>query len=208
MVKVMAAVAPTRGSMWRVLLLSALLLSLLLSFPLTARADDDDGKRFTVTAFVLVANPGNVVPLDPKNTKFRTTGEVILGCITSSTWTAIQGSGSCSPANPDLFVDHNSMTTVKPSGQITGHAFGKFSRLGTTLSGSYSGTISAQSNPQIPFPFGIFHVEDRGNWTMSDGKGNKAKGTFRIELNPFQVPGIGGTLAGTLTMNGIHRMDD
>lgn len=209
--KEMVMVRPNRGATRRFLLLGGLLLSLVLSFPLTARADDDGKKPLHVEAFVAVTD-GGVARREGKSNIWRTRGEQLMGCITNSDWDIIMGSAGCSPfGGPDLKVDHSSTTRVMPSstpiGQITGRGNGSFSRLGTSLSGRYNANISAQYLVAKGFPLGMVHVADTGTWTMADRKGNVAKGTFRLELFPYP-PGAPITLAGTLTLDGVHWADD
>lgn len=200
MERVIASIAPRYGNRWRLLVVCAFLLSLLLAQPMVARADDDDNHkgRFTTTAVIFIADPGHVAPLG--NNRFRTTGEIILGCISTSTWDLIPVvSGTCTPSNTNLSVNHSSITTVSPKGHIVGQGNGAFS-VGAFL-GKYEGPISAQ----LGGPGGISSIQDRGTWSAADTQGNHAKGTFNLAM---QWNDNWGTLVGTLTLNGVHNRHD
>ncbi len=200
MEKVIASMAPIRGRTWRLLLLSALLLTLIASFPLTASADDGRRARFTTTASVLIVDGGASVR-DGK--KVKTRGEVIAGCITSSTWDKIPGNAGCSPllGNRELTVLHNSLTTITPTGRINGQASGTFT-VGR-FRGEYKSSVAAQMDAQ-----GLLHIEDSGTWTAADRAGNEAKGTFRAVFDRIGFSGNNPILLGQMVLNGVHWADD
>ena len=193
MARIISCTAPHHKT-WRLLVLGTLLIGLLLAQPLVARADGNEKESFTTTAAILIADPGNVMPLGNSG-KLRTTGELIIGCISSSTWIAIPVVGpSCSPfATPNLTVDHSSMTTISPTGQISGDGLGTFS-VGA-FQGRYKGDILAQLIGLNT----IGWIQDSGTWNAADGSGNTARGTFDLRMDWNGV-----TLVGTLTLNGVH----
>jgi len=207
-------VFPTQNRLWRILGAAALLLALLVPGPMVARADDSDRDRengqvlFTADAVSFVAAAGNAQRLSRERNSFKTTGEVIMGCMYASGWTAIptMNPAGCSPANKNLTVYHSSMTKVS-EGKITGEASGTFTIGG--LNGRYSGKIAALYNPAAGFsasgfPKGIYQIDDQGSWTASDKKGNTARGTFTVHLewNP-----AAGTLVGPVSFVGAYHHD-
>lgn len=214
MSKYMAGVFPRQNRLWLILGVAALLLTMLVPGPMVARADDsnrDRGNgpvRFTANAVAFVAAAGNAERLSRERNRFETTGEVIMGCVFASGWTAIptMNPAGCSPASKNLIVYHSSTTKVS-EGKITGQASGTFT-VGD-LNGRYSGKIVALYDPAwgyspSGFPLGIYQIDDQGTWTASDKHGNKAKGTFTVHLewNP-----AAGTLVGPVSFVGAYRQD-
>lgn len=205
MSKIKAMAIPPDTRSWRILSMLAILTCLLLLGPIVARADDGGrGERegwthFTTVGFIMITDPGTVTPLSPDGSKLSTSGEKINGCISSSTWAAIPVvSGACSPNKMNLAVSHSS--TIKAAGgQISGTASGMFT-VGA-FKGNYSGTIAAQYDVALGLR-GMYHIADRGTWSASDNRGNKAQGTFTLDLKAGIIPG---TLAGSVVLDGVHN---
>lgn len=210
MSKVIAAVRPRQDRLWRVVLIAAIVLSALIPGALIARADDgkhsEDG-RFVITANVWIVNPGTIDPITGK--RFKTSGEVIVGCISSSGWEAVRVDPACSPSNPSLIVTHSSITTVAPNGTIAGNATGGFTTADKKVNGKYAGQIAALYNPAFGFfkgfPMGIYHIQDRGTWEAEDAKGHEVEGRFTLTID-FQGMTADGKpiLAGLAVLEGKH----
>ena len=203
MSRFMSGLLPGQNMRWRLVGVFAILLAMLLPSSTAIAAGPT---RFTTTANIELIPGSAVIQVAPDQ---FTVSDLIFGCIASSSWSAIPDEGqACDPnpaeQQPSIIIQQTSDVTVRSNGRISGQVSGSLYVNGFRW--NYDGRVTAKYDPaygfnQMGFPNRINKIEERGNWSGTDGT-QTASATFKLVIS-YQA-GDYPTMSGQAVFTGSH----